>query len=805
MENIQPPLSVPPSTTGHTGEGQKNNGCGIPLIFAFIWIGSVVTISQAAIWFIEQGMMEGSINGDPGRWLIALVAGLAIVVPFGLLSLVKNEFYRHTFRTFALSGAAMVLLAPVRLFGITNSQAVSMAQLGGLALVATACLLIWRRRKSDQSEAVVVEGGYSLIAGITLALMAAIPWLLNGALGSWMDTLLGAAVGLMTAACAWTILRSGLLQAEGFDGNNRPLMKGFVISQTLLILGAALGVNGNEWILIILMPAAGWLAAGGLGGNFLFKKGFIWLVGGLTALPLIWVDSDELSLIITMGNGELFDWIIAATLITLVGLLVVTAFYLFTRGWFHRQKLNLKIGLISLAAIGILLGVLYFSLGHSGFYGERLFVILKEQGDLSGISEQMPAPDRRALVYRTLTAHAERTQAGLREQMQQLGFNFTSYYLVNAIEVEAGPLARLWLSLNPAVDRVLDSPHLRPLPAPIPVSTGETKAHTGTEWNLKLIQADKVWNELGVKGKGVIIGQSDSGVEGKHPEFASRYLGKDGSGDYTWLDPWNQTSSPADIGGHGTHTLGSILGETVGVAPEAGWIGCVNLARNLGNPAYYLDCMQFMLAPYPQKGDPFKDGNPSRGANILNNSWGCPEVEGCDALSLQPAVNALRKAGIFVVVSAGNSGENGCGSVDSPLAIYKDVYTVGAVNNQGRRAGFSSLGPVMVDGSRRVKPDILAPGAGVLSAFPGQSYNTLSGTSMAGPHVVGVVALMWSANPALIGNIDLTTQILNQTAKAYAFSDETCETSLGRPSNISGYGIVDAYAAVKLAISAPVK
>lgn len=805
MENNQHLLTVPPPTTGIDPEGQKNNGCGMPLIFAFIWIGSVVTVSQAAIWFIEQGMMEGSISNDPGRWLIALVAGLTIVIPFGLLSLVKNDFYRYTFRTFAMAGVAVVLLAPVRLLAIFNSQAVSALQLAGLVMVSLACLLVLHRNKSIEREANAAEGGYSLIVGISLVGLASLPWLLNGALGSWVDTLLGAAVGMAAAVCANLSLQVGILRVEGFDSNQRLLMKGFVVSQTLLILSAALGVNGNEWILILLLPAVGWLAAGGLGKKGIFSKGFIWLVGGLTALPLMWVDADELSLIITMGSGELFDWIIAATLITLVGLVVVTVFYLFTQGWFHRRSLNRRASLVGLLVLGILIGASYFLFGRLGFYGERLFVILKDQGDLSVISDQLPALERRRLVYETMAVHAERTQAGLRQQLRQFGFNFTPYYLVNAIEVEAGPLARLWLLLNPAVDRVLDSPRLRPLPAPIPVSTNDTTPPTGVGWNLKLIQADKVWQELGMKGKGVIIGQSDSGVEGSHPEFANRYLGKNGNGDYTWLDPWNQTLSPTDIGGHGTHTLGSILGDKVGVAPEANWIGCVNLARNLGNPAYYLDCMQFMLAPFPQKGDPFKDGDPTRGANILNNSWGCPGVEGCDALSLQPAVSALRKAGIFVVVSAGNSGENGCGSVDSPLAIYRDVYTVGAVNSQGKRAGFSSIGPVTVDGSGRVKPDILAPGAGVLSAFPGRGYNTMSGTSMAGPHVVGVVALMWSANPALIGNIELTTQILNQTTKAYAFSDVSCGTSPSLPSNISGFGIVDAYAAVKMALSLPAR
>src|SRR5690606_28901229 len=143
------------------------------------------------------------------------------------------------------------------------------------------------------------------------------------------------------------------------------------------------------------------------------------------------------------------------------------------------------------------------------------------------------------------------------------------------------------------------------------------------------------------------------------------------------------TTSPGDISGHGTHTLGTILGQGgIGVAPGAEWFGCANLVRNLANPALYLDCMQFMLAPFPPGGDPLRDGDPARAAHVINNSWGCPRLEGCDATALEPAAQALRAAGIFVVASAGNEGP-ACGSVRSPLALYDAVFTVGAVDRQG--------------------------------------------------------------------------------------------------------------------------
>jgi subtilisin family serine protease len=89
----------------------------------------------------------------------------------------------------------------------------------------------------------------------------------------------------------------------------------------------------------------------------------------------------------------------------------------------------------------------------------------------------------------------------------------------------------------------------------------------------------------------------------------------------------------------------------------------------------------------------------------------------------------------------------------------------------------------------------------VVSSLPNGTYGPESGTSMAGPHLAGVVALMWSANPALKGDVDRTEQILSQTATPYAGAEPPGECfSGGQPNNAYGYGIVDAYNAVKLAL-----
>ena len=143
-----------------------------------------------------------------------------------------------------------------------------------------------------------------------------------------------------------------------------------------------------------------------------------------------------------------------------------------------------------------------------------------------------------------------------------------------------------------------------------------------------------------------------------------------------------------------------------------------------------------------------------------------------------------------------------CSTLNDPIAIYDEVFTVGAVDEQGNLADFSSRGPTLSEVGGRVKPDIVAPGVAVLSAFPESTYEINSGTSMAGPHVAGVVALMWSANPELIGDIERTEEILIETTRSYSgVPPVTCgETGTAQPNNETGYGMVDAYAATQRAV-----
>jgi hypothetical protein len=161
-------------------------------------------------------------------------------------------------------------------------------------------------------------------------------------------------------------------------------------------------------------------------------------------------------------------------------------------------------------------------------------------------------------------------------------------------------------------------------------------------------------------------------------------------------------------------------------------------------------------------------------------------------------VEAQRAAGIFTVVAAGNSGR-GCSTVSDPPAIYADAFTIGATGRtDDALASFSSRGPVTVDESGRRKPDLTAPGVSINSAYPSDGYATMSGTSMATPHVAGATALLWSAAPYLRAHLTATTYVL--TATAVPIPSTAC-SSEGVPNNLYGWGRVDVHHAVTMALA----
>jgi serine protease AprX len=263
---------------------------------------------------------------------------------------------------------------------------------------------------------------------------------------------------------------------------------------------------------------------------------------------------------------------------------------------------------------------------------------------------------------------------------------------------------------------------------------------------------------------------------------------------------------------HGTHTMGTGIGDDgagnqIGMAPGAKWIACRNMEQGTGRPSTYIECMDFFLAPTDLNGN---NPDPSKAPDAVGNSYTCPyglppAGETCVVDSLQTAVDNMRAAGIFMAVSAGNEGYNGCSTIREPPSLYDSGITIGATDSSDVIASFSNLGPVTIDGSGRRKPDLVAPGVNIRSSLRGDTYGSLAGTSMSSPHVAGAVVLLWSAFPNIRGHVDVTEQILENTAVHLYASSPFCpgDNSSSMPNNVYGYGRLDVIAAYNYIVNNP--
>jgi len=445
-----------------------------------------------------------------------------------------------------------------------------------------------------------------------------------------------------------------------------------------------------------------------------------------------------------------------------------------------------------------------------------VLVVLKEQADLTQAESFLNREEKKRYVYNALRNKALATQGPLIDFLQSKKVSFRRFYIENMIAVE-NPTAELVkeLAARKDVARIMGNPLVK-LKLPKTKATLATSHKTaGPEKNLVRIGATTVWKDFDVRGEGIVVAGQDTGVQWDHPALVKQYRGSSSSAidhNYNWHDAIHaplsdatktsscgyNTKAPCDDQGHGTHTMGTIVGDDgegnqIGVAPKAQWMACKNMDNGIGSPATYIECFEFFLAPYPINGDPLKDGDPSKAPHVINNSWGCTPDEGCSGDEILPSLKAMKNAGIFVVASAGNDGPY-CSSVNSPPAWHSGLsLTVGAFDHRDDEiAYFSSRGPSALDNG--IGPNIAAPGVSIRSSVPGNRYASFmwSGTSMAGPHAVGAVALLWSLDKNLIGNFDKTLSLIEQNAEPKTTS-ENCGDIPGShvPNNTYGSGLLN--------------
>lgn len=405
----------------------------------------------------------------------------------------------------------------------------------------------------------------------------------------------------------------------------------------------------------------------------------------------------------------------------------------------------------------------------------------------------------RQAVVSSLREMALSTQSGLTaylDKMKQTGEvkDYESFFIVNALAVTSTKEVMEKIAAREEVAKILpnyerflidgelvtaEEAQAKQLSVP---SSGDTPAADDQiEWNIERVGAPAAW-ALGIDGSGMVVANLDTGVDMNHPALSRKWRGLTGDPSLSWYDAHSGATRPVDSDGHGTHTMGTMVGSTedgqiIGVAPGAQWIA-VRVFNPSTTDQILLRGGEWILAPRDAQGNLHPEAAP----DSVNNSWGSTSP-GMDEW-YRPMVQAWRAAGIFPAFANGNLGP-GAGTASSP-GNYPESFAVGAVNINNEVASFSSRGPSPYG---EIKPNIAAPGVNIRSSIPGGGYANYNGTSMATPHVAAAAALIMQANTSL--TVDDIAEILISTATPLTdaqYSDV--------PNNAYGHGLLNVYDAV---------
>ncbi|MBU8934252.1 MAG: S8 family peptidase [candidate division Zixibacteria bacterium] len=372
------------------------------------------------------------------------------------------------------------------------------------------------------------------------------------------------------------------------------------------------------------------------------------------------------------------------------------------------------------------------------------------------------------LVRRFLQTHSQRS--------------VTEYWIVPALSARL-PLSRLEsLALMTGLELVVEDAALS-FDEPIEVKNSPEFSTSSVASHLELLNVPSLWAR-GLTGTGRLVCSFDTGVDQVHPALAPKWRGNHAELSATWFSKVSPDTNPTDKIGHGTHTMGIMVGsvdaDSFGVAPDAEWIsaGVIDQGRDLATTlSDIIEAFQWAL-------DPDGDSTTTDDVpDVILNSWGIPKglFVPCD-LTFATVISNVEAAGIVTIFAAGNEGpepaslRNPADMALSPLTSF----AVGAVDNNSQIAGFSSRGPSSCD-ENEIKPEVVAPGVSVRSSSKDGEYKVLSGTSMAAPFIAGLVALMRQHNP------DATvTEIKN------ALIASAIDLGPAGEDNAYGHGLVDA-------------
>lgn len=436
----------------------------------------------------------------------------------------------------------------------------------------------------------------------------------------------------------------------------------------------------------------------------------------------------------------------------------------------------------------------------------RVLILLKDRVDIENIDKEMyerriPLQVRAESVITMLRKKADETQGPLLEYLENERKSgkikqLINYWITNMIFAEATPDVLHNLSGRNDIDVMdLDAELETDKPYDQKPSPQITES---VETGLKVIKADSLW-KLGITGAGRTVMNIDGGVNGTHPALSPRWWGNNGRQWYhAWFDPIAPVStSPFDCatGGtyHGTHTMGimcgrnTATGDTVGVAPDAYWMAAgVTDCPGASYPSMNIAAYQWAM-------DPDTNASTMDMPDVINCSWRDPSAtDECTSSIYRTVLTAVEAAGIAVVFSAGNSGP-GASTITPPKNINIDsvnVFCVGNINGTTLAiSSSSSRGPSLCGGTGTllIKPEVCAPGTSIRSTWSGTSYSSISGTSMASPHVAGCIALLKQAAPGMTG----------RELKAILLSTTTDLGTAGED-NSYGKGLINVYKAYQM-------